>query len=187
MGVGVDSIVHDEGQLRAKVTQIIGRYRQPALVERFVEGREVTVGLVGNFAQAGECAGEGIHLFPAMEVDMARYPAEEKGIYSNRLKVDLADDFHMICPAPLRADQVAELNRLTTEVFRVVMCSDVARVDFRLNALDNERPYILEVNPLPGLSPGYSDLCLEAEADGWTYEALINRILDEASHRFGLC
>jgi D-alanine-D-alanine ligase len=60
-------------------------------------------------------------------------------------------------------------------------------VDFRLDALDNDRPYILEVNPLPGLNPGYSDLCLEAEADGWSYERLINRILDEALRRFGLC
>jgi D-alanine-D-alanine ligase len=55
-----------------------------------------------------------------------------------------------------------------------------------LDATQNEQPYILEINPLPGLTPGYSDLCLEAEADGWQYEALINRILREAAARFGL-
>jgi D-alanine-D-alanine ligase len=187
MGVMVDSIVHDDRQLRAKLRQIIDRYQQPALVERFIDGREVTVGLVGNLGGNGERPREAIHLFPPMEVDMALYPAEEGGIYSNRLKVELADDFYITCPAPLRPEQTAELQRLTSEVFRVIGCHDVARVDFRLDALDNERPYILEINPLPGLNPGYSDLCLEAEADGWSYERLINRILDEASHRFCLC
>jgi D-alanine-D-alanine ligase len=186
MGVSVDSIVTDEAQLRARVSQIINRYHQPALVERFIEGREVTVGLVGNCCSCDDGRAKPIHLFPVMEVDMARYPVEEGGIYSNRLKVELADDFHIHCPAPLRSEQVAELQYLTARVFSVIGCHDVARVDFRLDALDQERPYILEINPLPGLNPGYSDLCLEAEADGWSYEQLINRILDEAALRFGL-
>ncbi|MCC6456478.1 MAG: hypothetical protein IT328_16095 [Caldilineaceae bacterium] len=196
MGVMADSIVHDEAEMRAKVQKIFDRYRQPALVERFIDGREVTVGLVGNLVlpvarrlpEDGNASriGDGLHIFPALEVDMARYPAEEGGIYSNRLKVELAEDFHPICPAPLRPDQVEELNWLTAAVFRVIGCLDVARVDFRLDVLDNDRPYILEVNPLPGLSPGISDLCIEAAADGWSYERLINRILDEALRRFCL-
>lgn len=65
-------------------------------------------------------------------------------------------------------------------------CHDVARVDFRLDANANDKPYILEINPLPGLNPGYSDLCIEAVADGWSYEELINRILDEAIERHEL-
>jgi D-alanine-D-alanine ligase len=81
---------------------------------------------------------------------------------------------------------VAELQRLTLETFRAIGCHDVARVDFRLDVTQNEQPYILEINPLPGLNPGHSDLCLEAEADGWQYEALINRILQEAAARFGV-
>jgi D-alanine-D-alanine ligase len=62
----------------------------------------------------------------------------------------------------------------------------VARVDFRLDAHDADKPYILEVNPLPGLNPGYSDLCIEATADGWSYEELVNTILDEALERYQL-
>jgi D-alanine-D-alanine ligase len=68
----------------------------------------------------------------------------------------------------------------------VTGCFDVGRVDFRLDAHNDNKPYILEINPLPGLNPGYSDLPLEAQADGWTFEALINRILAEASDRYGL-
>ena len=51
---------------------------------------------------------------------------------------------------------------------------------------DNNKPYILEINPLPGLNPGYSDLPLEAQADGWTFGQLIIRILEEAIERYGL-
>jgi D-alanine-D-alanine ligase len=65
-------------------------------------------------------------------------------------------------------------------------CADVARIDFRLDANDGNKPYILEINPLPGLNPEYSDLCIEAKADGWHYDQLINRILDEAIQRYGL-
>ena len=77
-----------------------------------------------------------------------------------------------------------ELRWLTAAVFRVTECYDVARVDFRLDTHDNNKPYILEVNPLPGLNAGYSDLCIEAAADGWSYDLLINRILDEALERY---
>ena len=59
-------------------------------------------------------------------------------------------------------------------------------MDFRLDAGDNDKPYILEINPLPGLNPGYSDLCIEAQAAGWTYEQLVNRILNEAIERYEL-
>ena len=89
-------------------------------------------------------------------------------------------------PAPLTTAQQDELNRLTAATFRVTGCQDVARVDFRLDIEDHLRPYILEINPLPGLNPEYSDLCIEARADGMSYDELVNRILDEAIEREGL-
>ena len=84
------------------------------------------------------------------------------------------------------AETVQELNWLAAATFRVTGCFDVGRIDFRLDARDNNKPYILEINPLPGLNPGYSDLPLEAQADGWTFEQLVNRILEEAVDRYGL-
>ncbi len=196
MGISSESIVNDELQLRAQLRRIFERYDQPALVEYYIEGREVTMGLVGNLVSPvarripeDEDAPrilKGLHIFPALEVDMSKYPEEEAGIYTSRIKVDLADNFHYLCPAPLEADLVEQLQWLTAAVFRVTGCLDVARVDFRLDQNDGNKPYILEVNPLPGLNPGYSDLCIEAAADGWTYDELINRILDEAADRYGL-
>jgi D-alanine-D-alanine ligase len=196
MGVSAESIVRDEDQLRRQLRRIFERYDEPALVERFIEGREVTVGLVGNLVppvarripedEEAPRLSRGLHFFPALEVDMAAYPEEEAGVYTSRIKVDMAHDFHYLCPAPLSEEKVEELNWLTAATFRVTDCLDVARVDFRLDANDNDKPYILEVNPLPGLNPGYSDLCIEATVDGWSYEELVNRILDEAGDRYGL-
>lgn len=196
MGVSAESIVHNEAQLQQQLRRVFERYAEPALVEHFVEGREVTVGVVGNLTspvawrlpedEEAPRISRGLHFFPPLEVDMSRYPAEEAGVYTSRIKVELAHEFHYLCPAPLTEAQIEELNWITAATFRVMGCMDVARVDFRLDANADDKPYILEINPLPGLNPGYSDLCIEAAADGWTYEELINRILDEAIERHEL-
>jgi D-alanine-D-alanine ligase len=68
----------------------------------------------------------------------------------------------------------------------VLGCRDVARVDFRLDRHDNDQPYILEINPLPGLNPRISDLVIEARAEGATYAELINSILLHGAARHGL-
>jgi len=196
MGVSADSIVRNDDELRAQVRRIFDRYDQTALVERFIEGREVTVGVVGNLVglaarrvpvdERAERILGGLRFLPPLEVDLSAYPDEEGGVYTSRIKVEWAHEFHYKCPAPLTLAQVEELNWLTAAVFRVTGCLDVARVDFRFDKHDHDKPYILEVNPLPGLNPGYSDLCIEAEAAGWKYEELVNRILDEAIRRNGL-
>jgi D-alanine-D-alanine ligase len=127
----------------------------------------------------------GLTFLPPLEIDLDRYETEA-GIYTSRIKTELVHDFYWICPADLGEGLAEELNWLTAATFRVTGCRDVARVDFRLNKHDNNKPYILEINPLPGLNPEYSDLCIEAQAAGWTYAQLVNRILDEAIEREGL-
>jgi D-alanine-D-alanine ligase len=195
MGVSPESIVRDEAQLRTQLRRQFELYDQPILVEQFIEGRELTVGVVGNLTspvawrlpedEEAARVQRGLSFLPPMEIDMSRYETEA-GIYTSRIKTELVHDFHWHCPAPLEQVQVEELNWLTAATFRVIGCQDVARVDFRLDANDGDKPYILEVNPLPGLNPEYSDLCIEARAAGWSYEDLVNRILDEAVERAGL-
>jgi D-alanine-D-alanine ligase len=195
MGVSQKSIVHNEQELREQVVHIHERYKQAALVERFIKGREVTVGMVGNLV--GPVARRlpedyeaprvqaGLRFFPPLEVNLK--PFEDSDIvYSNRLKVDLADQLDYICPAALDDDLVDELNWLTAAVFRVTGALDVSRVDFRLDESDGWKPYILEINPLPGLSPGISDLVLEAAAEGVEHTFLVNMILDTALSRYGM-
>jgi D-alanine-D-alanine ligase len=196
MGVSAESIVRDEAQLRVQLKRLLEKYDQPVLVERFIEGRELTVGVVGNLTgpvarrlpddPEARRISRGLHFFPPLEVDMTRYPEEEAGVYTSRIKTELVHEFHYICPAPMPDDLLEDLNWLTAATFRITGCCDVGRVDFRLDSHNNNKPYILEINPLPGLNPEYSDLPLEARADGWTFEALVNRILDEAIDRYDL-
>lgn len=195
IGVSANSIVHNSSELRLKVEELLTRYNQPILAERFIQGREITVGVLGNLPPTAarriherasfDMLPEELSFLPPLEVDMSAYPSES-GIYTNRVKVELVHEFAFICPAPLDAALVQELNRLSAAVFRVTGCKDVARVDFRLDESQNNQPYILEVNPLPGLNPDYSDLCIEGRALGWSYEQLINTIAENAIQRYGL-
>jgi D-alanine-D-alanine ligase len=195
IGVSGKSIVHNEDELREQVAFIIQRYKQSALVERYIEGREVTVGLVGNLEgpvarrlpddEEAPRIQAGLRFFPPMEVNLKPFENSDV-VYSNRLKVALADQLDYLCPAPLDNEMVDELNWLAAAVFRVIGALDVSRVDFRLDAHDHWKPYILEINPLPGLSPGTSDLVIEAAAEGVDHTYLVNMILDTALKRYGM-
>lgn len=195
MGVSGKSILHNEEELQEQVAYILDKYKQPALVEEYIEGREVTMGLIGNLqAPVAQRVPEdeeapriiaGLKFLPPMEVDLKPFEGTDV-VYSNRLKVALADKLTYLCPAPIEADLVEELNWLTAAVFRVTGALDVSRVDFRLDIHDNLKPYILEINPLPGLSPGISDLVIEAAAIGMGHTELVNTILNTALARYGL-
>lgn len=174
-GITGDSVVRNEKELRRQLRWLIETYRQPALVEHYVEGREITVGVLGNSQ---------LRVLPSLEIDLSTCPPEEHGIYTSRIKADLPTLPRYLCPASLSKAQVRKLSRLAVAAFRALGCLDVARVDFRLDARQGEKPYILEVNPLPGISPGISDLVLEAEAEGMTHAELINAILDAALERY---
>ena len=196
MGVSAANIIRDETDLRTQLRRLFDLYDQPVLAETFIDGREITVGVIGNLTspvawrlpedEDAPRISKGLHCFPPLEVDLSRYSEEEGGVYTSRIKTELVHEFHYLCPAPLTEEQIEELNFLTAATFRVTGCQDVARVDFRLDASDNNKPYILEINPLPGLNEEYSDLCIEARADGWTYAELVNGILNEAIARYEL-
>lgn len=176
-GIGIhnDSIVRDMHHLRDKVAQIIEAYEQPAMVETYVEGKDITCGLTGN--------GDDVHFFPITEVDFSGYPQGLEAIYGVEQKVDFDEYYRNKCPAPLGDALTEEIRRLTHEVFKVTGCRDFARVDFRLT--DAGQPYILEINGLPGITPR-SDLTLMAEAEGWTHADLVCSVLDAALKRYGI-
>ena len=173
MGISAKSVVNNTTELMEQVAYVLETYQQPALVEHYIEGREVTVGLVGNLI--GPVARRipeddyspqiqaGLRFFPPLEVDLEPY-IESDAVYSNRLKVEKAYELNYLIPAPIEQELLDDLNWYTAAVFRVTGAFDVTRVDFRLDIHDNLKPYILETNPLPGLTPGISDLVLEAQA-----------------------
>jgi len=193
MGISYDSIVHNEAELRRQLEFILRTYQQSALVEKFIEGREITVGMVGNLIgpvarripvnENAQRIQAGLHFMPPMEVDLKPYLLSDC-VYYNRLKTALAAYLTYLCPAPIEEELVDELNWLAAAVFRVTGALDVARVDFRLDIHDNLKPYILEINPLPGLAPKISDLVIEAAAADIDHAELVNMILYTALERY---
>lgn len=184
-GIGIhgDSIIRTEEALRAKIAYLLDAYGETVLVEDYVEGRDVTCGLVGNIGVDGST--DNLHLFPISEVDFNAYAPGTEPFYSYELKVTLADQYHGLCPAPIPEAIAAEVRRLTVETFRVCGCLDVARVDFRLDVNNHLQPMILEINALPGLT-SISDLTLCALAEGWTHAQLLQAVFNAAVDRYGL-
>jgi D-alanine-D-alanine ligase len=189
MGINGRSIVHDEAELREQVRWVIQTYRQPALAEGYLPGREFTVGLIGNTLgerPPSELYDEaGFHLFPVLEIDptvgagQGLYNAEAKSYYPGEEGAPL-----YLCPADIPPALEAELKRLAVAAFEALGALDVGRVDFRLRA--DGQPYLLEINTLPGLNPTLSDLCIMARAEGMAYADLINEILNLAAERYRL-
>jgi D-alanine-D-alanine ligase len=175
MGIGNDSLVSDKAALCAQVGKVLLKYRQPALVESFIAGRELTCGMVGNNGD--------LRLMPILEVDFSGYPAALVPVYSSAHKNDLGHLFRFQCPASLPEELAGEIRRLTRAAFAVTGCRDYARVDFRLTP--DGRLFILEINALPGITPR-SDLTIMARAQGQTHPELVASVLQAALRRYGL-
>jgi len=164
-GISGSSVVDDELALRAAVRPIIERYRQPALIEEYIPGREFTVGLLGDRRP---------RVLPPMEIQFLD-TSNARPVYDYTIKQDWQKYVAYGCPAKLTAAEARALERAARETFVALDCRDVARVDLRMNP--QGAVYVLEVNPLPGLTPDYSDLVLIAKAAGLDYRTLIGEIL----------
>jgi D-alanine-D-alanine ligase len=143
-------------------------HRQPVLVEEFIDGEEVTVGMLGNAPP--RLLGL-MRITPVEPVRHFVYSLEVKRDFRRQVRYDLP------CYPPALA---AAIERAAHAAFRVLGCRDVARLDFRLR---DGVPYFLEVNPLPGLNPESSDLVILAELLGWSYSQLIQSIWNAALQR----
>lgn len=191
MGMDGDSIVNNEEQLRKRVRWVVQTYRQPALVEDYLPGREFTIGVLGRadaalYSRRPELYGpDGFHRFPVLEVEASK--SITPGVYGN-----LAKNLHFgdagipdfICPADVTPELAQKLQDLAIRGHQALGALDVSRLDIRLDAADE--PRLIEINSLPGLSPGFSDLCVIAQAEGITYQELILEILYLGASRFGL-
>ena len=191
MGVDMKARVETEADLRERVRYVINAYKQPALVETYLPGREFTVGQIGRpdaalFSRHPEWyAPDGYHRFPILEVESSR--AATPGIYSHAAKAHLLGEEgapEYFCPADITPELTKKLHHLALRGHTILGALDVSRVDFRLDA--EGQPILIEINPLPGLTPGYSDLCIQAAKDGIAYEDLILEILYLSAGRWEL-
>jgi D-alanine-D-alanine ligase len=171
-GVHATSVVENEQELRDEAQKMIAKYDQPALVEDYIGGREFTVGMLGERRPK---------VLPPMEVVFLD-TKETRPVYSFEFKQDWSSKIRYDVPAVLEPQQLKALERAARESFIGLGCRDVARVDFRMDA--SGKIYFLECNPLPGLTPGWSDLVLISKAAGIEYNALIAEILSGAIRRY---
>ena len=185
-GVALESIVRDEKQLRERVNWVISTYKQPALVEHFIRGREMTIGVLGNRSQGIE-QDSNITILPPFEI---LFGESRDGVYTYEIKSSIPDGWvagsNYLCPAPVDSQLEQELNRLAKAAFLHIGCRDYARIDFRLDAEDRHKPYILEVNALPGIFCDWSDMSFAATAACMSYDELILSIVKHATIRHEL-
>jgi len=191
MGVDVRAIVNNESELRERVHYIITMYKQPALVETYLSGREFTVAVMGRadarlYSPHPEWYDvDGFHRFPILELDSSR--SVTPGVYGLEAKaqtVGAEGAPGYLCPAQVEPELARKLQHYAWRAHHLLGVMDVSRIDIRLDHEGN--PCLLEINPLPGLTPDYSDLCLIARADGISYVDLILEILYLGASRWGM-
>jgi D-alanine-D-alanine ligase len=153
---------------------LLKQYRQPVMIEEFIAGDEVTVGIIGN---------DPPQILGIMRVLPKQRNAEF--IYSLEIKRDWEQLVDYECPACLETVITEEITEMSFKAFKTLGSRDFARIDFKLNS--NGVPYFLEINPLAGLNPKSSDLPIMAYKLGWTYPSLIAAILNTALQRYPQC
>jgi len=177
VGITRASVVHDRDALERQVAAVVSRYRQPALVERYIEGREIYVSMIARRDGRPE-------MLPLYEIDFAEMPADRPRIVSFEGKwVESSPEFRGTKPvpcAPLPAGTAAAITRVAEAAFAALELRDYGRLDLRLDA--DGTPYVIDVNPNCDLSTdaGFARSCAAA---GLSYDDLIRRIVDLALGR----
>jgi len=176
-GINISNVVDNKEALFNKVADTINTYQQEALVEEFIDGKELTVGILEN----GKIA-----VLPILEIDFSSCAKSGEYFYSWRMKeyqgdVELGLVPTFYCPARLNKEEEMCVKEAALKTHQAVGCFDISRTDIRLSK-DNV-PYVLEINPLPGLNPTESNFPIMAYAAGMKYEDIIEAILMSASGR----
>jgi D-alanine-D-alanine ligase len=178
VGISAQSVVHDRAELGRQVAAVIARYRQPALVERFVEGREIYVSMLGR-------PDDDIDLLPLHEIDFSEMPAGQPHIVSYAAKWEEASAEYR-GTKPIRCTGLpdvvaARIGSVARAAFAAMELRDYGRLDVRLAA--DGTPYVIDVNPNCDLSDASGGFARAGRAAGLGYDALIRRIADLALQR----
>jgi D-alanine--D-alanine ligase len=170
-GVMGMNVVQDEADLRRISRELLSKYHQPVLVEEYLSGREFTVGLLGENRPK---------VLPPMEI-LFNNTEDRFPVYAFEHKLNTNASISYQAPANIDRPLQKNLEHVARSAFMALGCRDVARVDLRLDR--SERIHFIECNPLPGLTPGWSDLCIIGEAAGMDYRTLIGEIMAPAIRR----
>lgn len=182
-GIYNSCVVQNREELNREITRIKKDYDQPSIVEDFLEGKEFTVAVIGN--------GKNATVLPIVEINLACVPEGFNKIYSYEVKwfFDTRENKLDIftCPAEISEDLTKKIEKLVLDAYNALRIRDWARFDVRCDRDNN--PYIIEVNPLPGILPNPDDnSCFPkaARVVGIDYDNLIQKVLNMAIKRYNL-
>ena len=161
-GVHGRSRVTNATELAQVAHDLLRQFRQPVLAEEFLPGREFTIGITGT-GEAANVLGV-LEIVPTEKFHGHGYGYENKSDWEGRLDIVPADD-----------EAAREAGAVALAAWKILRCRDGGRADVRLDG--DGRPHFLEVNPLAGIRPGYSDLCFIADFQGFSYRDLIGKFL----------
>jgi len=178
IGVGPGAVVGDARALRERVAYIVERYRQAALVEIFVVGREFNVSLWGDPPQT----------LPLAEIDFSAFEDPYARIVSFAAKWE-EDSFEyhhtpVLCPASVGPGLAQHVIHVAHRAWEVIGCQGYARVDMRLG--EDNVPYVVEVNCNPDLSPE-AGFHRAARVAGYRYDDMVANIVDIARRQYDAC
>lgn len=168
-GVTAMSKIANAAELEQVCHELLKDYGQPVLVERFLPGREFTVGIVGTGSKASALA--------TMEIELKSGADADVYSYRNKENCEELVEYKLLPKGKLRRD----IEQLAVRAWRALNCRDAGRIDVRLD--DNDNVSFIEVNPLAGIHPQHSDLPIMASMVGIDYVALIRNIMKSAMRR----
>ncbi|MGA9121389.1 MAG: ATP-grasp domain-containing protein [Bacteroidota bacterium] len=175
VGIEEKSVVETVAELRRRVQYIIGEFEQPALVEEYIEGRELNVAILGS---------KNPLVLPISEIDFSGLKDGMRRIVSYEAKWihgSIAyEGTKGVCPAPVPAKVEAEVKDMALRCFNLIGCRDYARIDFRLSK--DGIPYVLEVNPNPDISDE-AGFARSTRTYGLSYSDAIGKIVESALER----
>jgi D-alanine-D-alanine ligase len=170
IGIDNSSVVYNINELRKKVRYVVEQFDQPALVEEYIDGRELNVAVMGNRKP---------EVFPISEIDMSTLPKDMPRIITYNAKWGKGtaeyENTKGVCPALLPPELEAHIKSLALQAYQLIGCRDYARVDFRLSK--DHQPYILEVNPNPDISDE-AGFARSARAAGFSFDQFVGKLLE---------
>lgn len=179
-GISAASVVHNKKDLYTQIERTLLNYRYEVLVEEFIDGKELTVGILAQGAPVA---------LPILEIDFSNCNKSGEYFYSWKMKEyqgnkEMGCTPNFYCPARLPEEIAHNVKETALRAHRALGCLDISRIDIRLGK--DAIAYVLEVNPLPGLDPRESNFPLIARAAGIEYKDLMKTIIEGAMKRCGI-
>lgn len=183
IGIFNENLVFDALKLYERVQWLFHQFGKAVLVEEYIDGREFTVAVLGNTPP---------RVLPIVEQNFSIFPENMPHIASYEAKWFFEDNLPnphdaYFCPPEITEKLRQTIEKISLNIFSALNIKDVCRIDMRVDKKGNV--YVLEVNTLPGLNPNLQEISylpIAARTAGFTFEGLVNTIVNEAVKRCGL-